>query len=434
MDAIYGLLDTAAVIIEVTMCFVFVSTFIGENVIKEHFIGVIITVITDIIFNYVTVQIAVYSILKYMVFIGIILFAQILFYRKYYDRIIVMTVTYMLFLALIDYATIAVMTYFLGVEFGYFQNMTLFRFYLTLVSKGFLLISVIYIRKNLESLKKLKRNHLLFIFVSSGAVLLLAFYIFQNFMQRNQILGSETSIFILLLLVEILLFYSFAEMTENNEKEEKLNLLNLYNKMLQESLEEEKHSFDLWSGRIHDYKNHVIYMLELLEAKEYVQLKEFMQEETGILKCQSSYVQSGYRGIDAIINSKMIYAQSQSIHVFCNIKLPAGLLLDERVMVTILGNLLDNAIRAEMNSKKKFIEIHMTYMQENLYVKIVNHKEKGKIDFESSGKENSKWHGIGLRSVKQQIKKINGDFKLIQDSEKVMAIVVIYEVKEALGE
>ena len=221
-------------------------------------------------------------------------------------------------------------------------------------------------------------------------------------------------------------------MTEKNEKEEKLDLLNLYNKMLQESLEEEKHSFDLWSRRVHDYKNHIIYMRELLESKEYERLNKFMQEETGILKYQSSYVQSGYRGIDAIINSKMIYAQGQDIHVFCNIRLPDGLLLDEGAVVTILGNLLDNAIRAEMKLEEKFIEIHINYMQENMYIKIVNHKERGKIDFKSSSKENSKWHGIGLRSVKQQLKKMNGDFSLIQKNEKVVAIAVIYEVKKAL--
>ena len=75
MGIMYELIDTVAVIIEVTMCFVFVSTFIGENVVKEHFIGIVITNIIDIIFNYITVQIMVYSILKYIIFIGIILTA-----------------------------------------------------------------------------------------------------------------------------------------------------------------------------------------------------------------------------------------------------------------------------------------------------------------------------------------------------------------------
>lgn len=59
-------------------------------------------------------------------------------------------------------------------------------------------------------------------------------------MQRNQILGSETTMFLLLLFIEMLSFYSFSAMVGNKDKEEKLKLLNLYNNMLHKSLEEEK--------------------------------------------------------------------------------------------------------------------------------------------------------------------------------------------------
>lgn len=118
--------------------------------------------------------------------------------------------------------------------------------------------------------------------------------------------------------------------------------------------------------------------------------------------------------------------------MYCNIGLPSGLLLDEMAMVTILGNLLNNSIRAEISSKEKFIEIHINYMKENIYIKIVNHKQPGEIDFDISSKEDPAWHGIGLRSVKQQVKKLNGDFKLIQKSNKVIAMVVIYEVKNVM--
>lgn len=428
MNIVYGLLDSMAVIIEVTMWFVFVASFIEDNIIRDHIAGVVVTTILDFIFNYITVQIAVYSIYKSIVHMGIVLFAQFVLYRKYYDRIFVMTVTYMLFLTLIDYSTVAVMTYLSAMEFGYFQKMTAFRIYGTVISKGFLMVSVFFIRKKLSGLKRLQRSYLFFICGISGTILLFAFYMFQNFMQRNQISGSETMMFTLLLLIEILSFYSFAAITEKNEKEGKLHLMNLHNQMLQESLEEEKDSFALWSGRVHDYKNHVIYMLELLEAEEYKKLKEYMQEEAGILKYQYCYVQSGYEGIDAILNSKMVHAKSQDIHVFCNISIPKGLSLDEGAMVTILGNLLDNAIRAELLVEEKLIEVNINYMKDNLYIKIVNHKGNGKIDFETSSKENSRWHGIGLRSVKQQVRKLNGDFKLIQKKDKVIAIAVIYEL------
>lgn len=429
MDILYSLLDTAAVAVEVVMCFAFVLSFMKENKVKNHLIIVTLAVLLNGIVNYMTVSAEVYSAFRFVLFIGTMLLSQFLIYRKEYDKILVMTVTYMLFLALIDYSTVAIMTYLSGMKFNYFQEMTSFRVYGTIISKVFLLVSIVFIHKRSSGLNRLKRTHLIFLFAVSGFILAFAFYMFQNFMKRNQILGSETTMFLLLLLIEILSFYSLSTMVGNKDKEEKLKLLNLYNNMLQKSLEEERINFDLWTGRVHDYKNHVIYMLELLETKEYEKLKIYLQEETGNLKYQSDYVVSGYKGIDVIISSKIVYARSQGIHVFCNIGLPSGLSLDEMAMVTILGNLLDNAIRAELTSDEKQIEINITYMKDNIYIKIVNHKQPGEIDFETSSRENQTWHGIGLRSVKQQVKKLNGGFKLIQQSDKVIAMVVIYEVK-----
>ena len=428
MDIVYGLLDTMAVVVEGVMCFVFVASFMKENKIRNHFILFMIAVFLNAVVNYMTISVEVYSVVRFAFFIGSMLLAQFLIYRKEYDKILVLIVTYTLFLTLIDYSTVAIMTRLSGMEFNYFQRMTSFRVYGTIISKLFLLVFVIFIQRKLPGLKKLKRIHLISLFSISGFILFFAFYMFQNFMQRNQILGSETAMFLLLLLIEMLSFYSFSAMVGNKDKEEKLKLLNLYNNMLQKSLEEEKISFDLWSGRVHDYKNHVVYMLGLLETKEYEKLKEYLQEETGNLKYQSDYISSGYKSIDVIISSKIVYARSQGIHMFCNIGLPLGLSLDEMAMVTILGNLLDNAIRAEIKSKEKLIEIDISYMKENIYIKIVNHKQPGEIDFETSTKENQTWHGIGLRSVKQQVKKLNGDFRLIQQSDKVISVVVIYEV------
>lgn len=429
MEIVYRLLDTMAVGIEVAMCFVFVATFMKENKIRNHYILLLIVVVLNVVIDYMTISVQVYSVFRFILFIGTELLVQFLIYRGGYGKILVLTVIYMLVLTLIDYSTVAVMTYLSGMEFIYFQKMTSFRVYGTIISKVLLLTSIIFIQKKLQGLKRLKKIHLISLFVISGFIMFFAFYMFQNFMQRNQILGSETTMFLLLLLIEMLSFYSFSAMMGNKEKEEKLNLMSLYNNMLQKTLEEEKFSFDLWSGRVHDYKNHVVYMLELLETKEYGKLKKYMQEVTGSLKYQSDYIQSGYKGIDVIVSSKKVYAKSQGIHMYCNIGIPLGLSLDEMAMVTILGNLLDNSIRAEISSKEKFIELDINYMKENIYIKIVNHKQSGEIDFETSSKENQTWHGIGLRSVKQQVRKLNGDFKLIQQSDKVIALVVIYEVK-----
>ena len=273
MDILYRLFDTMAVVIESVMCFVFVASFMKENKTRNHFTLFMAVIFLNIIIDYVTIFVQVYSVLRFVLFISTTLLVQNLIYKKGYGKILLLTITYMLFLALIDYSTVSVMAYLSGMEFMYFQKITLSRVCGIIISKLFLFATVILIQKKLKGLKMLKGIHIVFLLAISAFIMFFAFYMFQNFMQRNQISGSETIMFLLLLLIELLSFYSFSAMVQNKEKEEKLNLLDLYNSILQKSLQEEKFRFDLWSGKVHDYKNHVVYMLELLETKEYEKLK-----------------------------------------------------------------------------------------------------------------------------------------------------------------
>ena len=95
-------------------------------------------------------------------------------------------------------------------------------------------------------------------------------------------------------------------------------------------------------------------MRELLEKEQYKHIAEIVNKEIGELKRQSIYVESGYVGIDAIVNSKLMYAQGQGIHPIYNINIPKGLQIDNLLMSSILGNLLDNAIRATAQTEEKY--------------------------------------------------------------------------------
>lgn len=420
------ILDIAASFVEVLLCCIFVSSFMEEKKQGKMTLAYLIAG-GYLLFNLITMRWQVYSVFRGVVFVCSMVCMNFAVYRRYYDKIIVMTITYFLLLTLIDYSVVALMTYFSDTTFRYFQEMTIFRLYGVIFSKSLLAVFSFFIHKKLTSLKKLRKHHLIIILFVSGCMLLFALYTFQNFMERNRIFGTEVAIFILLLFIEMLIFYSFSSMAKEYEKEEMIGFLNLYNRMLKDSLENEKKSFELWTKKIHDYKHHVIYMRELVEKEDYETLKKLMEEETGILDKQFHYIGSGYMGIDAIINSKIAHAQNLGIHVFCNVAIPKGLSVDENVIVSILGNLLDNAIRAEEACPEKNIELCINAMKGNLYIKVVNHKGEGKISFHTSDKKEARWHGIGLKSVRWQVDRLQGDFQMLQKEKQVAAIVVLYD-------
>ena len=212
---------------------------------------------------------------------------------------------------------------------------------------------------------------------------------------------------------------------DNRNKGEELALITLHSEILNKSLLEERITFDMWRNRLHDYKNQLIYIRELLEKQQYKKISEIVDKEIGELKRQSIYIESGYLGIDAIINSKLMYAQGKGIHTIYNIKIPAGLKIDDEVVASILGNLIDNAIRASLLTEDKYFEINIVYVFENLNIKISNSTSSKRINFEKSSKSRSGLHGIGIYSVRNNVRRLHGTFDISQHENIVVAAVKI---------
>lgn len=428
MNILYGIIDTFAAVIELSMGMIFTGCFVEKRDNKHNRTISIIIFVLYIVFNFVTVNIEAYSVVRGMVLVFLLIILSLNYYRNNVYKIVVMAITHYLMVSLIDYSTVAIMTYGMKKEFVFFTNMTMFRVTGTFISKGLLIAFIIFMYKRSKLLRSIKSYYLTGFFVLTTCILLFSQYIFGNFMKRNQIYITEVLMFVLLLMIEVLVFYLFSVMAMDYETKETVKLLNLYNDLLQKSAEDEKRNFQMWQERIHDYKHHVIYMQELLERHNYNELEEYMKEETGNLKQYATVIDSGYYEIDAVINSKMMLAEGWGIHICCTVNLPTDLKLDKGVMVSCLANLLDNAINAEKTQDEKNIEIVINYMKGNLYIKVVNHSEE-RVNFEASSKKENNWHGIGLKSVKDQVEKNNGFFKIQQESDQVIAMIVFYDVK-----
>lgn len=198
----------------------------------------------------------------------------------------------------------------------------------------------------------------------------------------------------------VLVFYLFS--TAENM------LLNIHNEMLLKSLEENRKSFGVWKSKVHDYKHHLIYMTELAESGDFDKLKDYLNREIGEIKKDTNIVQSGYIGIDSIINSKQMLAQSHHLHMFCNVNLPDNLVLDNASIASVLGNLLDNAITAGAEVSGSNVEVNIYMVKNNLCMKICNQTVSEHIDFTNTSASDRLLHGIGLKSVQNSVERMDG--------------------------
>lgn len=103
----------------------------------------------------------------------------------------------------------------------------------------------------------------------------------------------------------------------------------------------------------HDMRNHMIVMEQMLDDKNYDRLKLYMQKIADIAHENEQKIDTGNIELDAILNNKINEAQNSNIKTETDITIPSGIIKDGYDIAVILGNILDNAIRASLECDEK---------------------------------------------------------------------------------
>ena len=141
---------------------------------------------------------------------------------------------------------------------------------------------------------------------------------------------------------------------------------------------------------------------------------------------------------DSIINYKLNNANKEHIKLDIRLLIPPALNIDVADIVTIVGNLLDNALDAVSKVEDKMIKLDIEYSRESLFVKIDNSfdgvvKYEKRADSEDeyiiTGK-NSGEHGYGLKNIRKSVEKYDGHIDISHD-ENIFSVGVLLYVGEA---
>lgn len=163
----------------------------------------------------------------------------------------------------------------------------------------------------------------------------------------------------------------------------------------------------------HDLKNQMIGVSELMSAERYEEAKELMGELSGKLNTKTLYSTTGNIPIDSIINYKLQSAGNEQIRVEAEIAVPEDFGMNISDCITVLGNLLDNALHAvrQVEESKRYLKLKVVFDKERLMIHCANpyvtevQYENGKI---VSTKTDRKEHGFGLKNIEAVAEKYKG--------------------------
>ena len=155
----------------------------------------------------------------------------------------------------------------------------------------------------------------------------------------------------------------------------------------------------------HDYKNH-LYAIRNMSGTEQAEYIDRVADE---LQSTRSSCHSGNHTLDIIINKYVTECELKHITFDFDIKLTNLSFVDDFDLVTILGNLLDNALEAAQQSEGKHISLKTKRVNTYDAVVISNSCDTAPDkNLKTSKKKDN--HGLGLKSVSKTVKKYSGDF------------------------
>ncbi len=234
----------------------------------------------------------------------------------------------------------------------------------------------------------------------------------------------------ILLVSSIFLFHTFQR---EAEKDSAIALIQGENKHLRMEkdyyniLEQQNKNLLMYA---HDTKKHLTAIQELNDDPR---IDEYVTSLCGQLKAYTQSCHSGNKLLDVMISRYQLDARLRDISFEYDVTECNLLGVDDLDLVAILGNLMDNAFGAAEQSNKRLV--NLTTASRNSY-SIVLLKNSCDVPPNAQGekllstKKDSKFHGYGLKSVIQTLRKYKGDFYwTYSDEDQVFTATVMLKAK-----
>lgn len=182
----------------------------------------------------------------------------------------------------------------------------------------------------------------------------------------------------------------------------------------------------------HDYQNHLIALKGAIEQNNISFAHSYLNE---MLKISTEYyctkcLNTGNIAIDSIFNYKISQAKQNFIDINYEICIPEKLNLEYIDIITIIGNLFDNALEATLKLPKesRFIDFNMLYDRNMLFVSVSNTYKELVINNDklTTTKQDKINHGLGLHSISHIIKQYNGFIEQSWDSNTFKIQLILY--------
>lgn len=225
----------------------------------------------------------------------------------------------------------------------------------------------------------------------------------------------------------LLLFTKFTE--ENSRLKMKLSLTEQQTSLQYEYYLQQEEKYVKSIKILHDIDRHLNMIKETYQNYEHGEAAAYAKEIGKLLEPLIVKQYVNHPILNILLNDKMKYAAMHNI----NFQIEAGLIdlmfMEQTEIITIFGNILDNAIEAcNIVEGNKYIHLKLDTYNDFICIQLKN-STMGNLKW-IAGRPVSlkgKNHGIGLLNVDSIVKKYNGNMILEEESNEFRCSIIFNE-------
>lgn len=307
----------------------------------------------------------------------------------------------------------------------------LYRLESILLGKG-ILLTILGIYKIVKCEIELRKKDILYlgipILANISSFFLIFKYVFkfsrENLINESQILNTS----ILLFLSNISIILVIKKIRRDSklliEKDIMKNNIDMQYKYYMNINENQLKMRQLY----HDMKNHIICMKRLNECG-YSNINYVENIENKLISLDNTF-DTGNVLLDIILNEKKEVCNNHNIKFSCNINFTKCDFIDSEDVCSIFSNILDNAIEAceKINGNKKHVYLDGKIVNKFFILKAENTK-CNEINVKNNkfitNKKDKYLHGLGIKSIKESVKKYKGETVIDYSDDKFTMKILI---------
>lgn len=180
----------------------------------------------------------------------------------------------------------------------------------------------------------------------------------------------------------------------------------------------------------HDLANHIGVLRELANQQKTEEVKEYIDTIWNIQEEFDLKIRTGNGLFDVILNYYYYLAKKENIDFAVTGKLTGKTSFEILDITTLMGNLLQNALEAAVQTAIPKIRVELIEHEKEIFIVVSNSVAKemnSPKDFLRTSKADTANHGFGLKNIAATIRKYQGEYymeSIVENGEAIFKISI----------